>query len=420
VSEPARAVVPQPPLRVLYWFPQPTPYVVARFNATAQRPELDFHAVFSRVREPDRSWDVDEAAWKFPARYLGRLKVPVGELRRLRPDVFILEYDRWNLALGAVAGLALAQRVAFRVLPNYDAWSRRTWWREAGKGVLFKAIDGAKVPGPDGAALATRYGLPPERATVVTQSIDLAHYGRARGMPAAQRQRRRAALGLTGCAFLSVGRVWAGKGLDELFAAYRQVRDARDDVSLLVVGDGVDYQRYAAQERATPGVTFAGFVQPADLPEWYAACDVLVFPTHGDPNGLVVEEALAAGLPVIVSDAAGDISSRVPGAVGRIVPVGDAKALARAMEALAEPSLRAALARHAPGWVGWRDDDRYASDLVRFASGLMARPRRRTPQRLACTAIGRACTAVSLGRTAIVRARTALGRLLAWRGRPAG
>jgi glycosyltransferase involved in cell wall biosynthesis len=393
------------PLRVLYWFPQPTPYAVARFNATAQRPELEFHAVFSRPREPDRSWDVDEATWKFPARYLGRFKVPLGELRRLRPDVFILEYDRWNLALGAVAGLALAQRVAFRVLPNYDAWSRRTWWREAGKGVLFKAVDGAKVPGRDGAALATRYGLPQERATVVTQSIDVAHYGRARDRPAEERRRQRAALGLTGCAFLYVGRVWAGKGLDELFAAYRQVRGARDDggarddVSLLVVGDGVDYKRYAAQERATPGVTFAGFVQPADLPEWYAACDVLVFPTHGDPNGLVVEEALAAGLPVIVSDAAGDISSRVPQAVGRVVPVGDAGALARAMEELAEPSVRAAMADRAPGWVAWRDDERYARDLVRFAADLMARPRRRTPRRLACTAIG---------------------RLLAWRGRPAG
>jgi glycosyltransferase involved in cell wall biosynthesis len=377
------------PVRVLYWFTQPTPYAVARFNAAAQRPELEFHAVFSRVREPDRSWDVDEAAWKFPASYLGRIKVPVRELRRLRPDVFILEYDRWNLALGAIAGLAAAQRVAFRVLPNFDAWSRRTWWREVGKSMLFRAVDGAKVPGPDGAALTARYGLPAERATVVVQSIDVAHYGRARDMPAAERRRRRAVLGLAGCAFLYVGRVWSGKGLDELFAAYRHVRGTREDVSLLVVGDGVDYERYAARERATPGVTFAGFVQPAVLPEWYAACDVLVFPTHGDPNGLVVEEALAAGVPVIVSDAAGDISSRVPRSVGRIVPVGDAAALALAMEALADPAVRVPMARRAPGWVAWKDDERYASDLARFARDLMARPRRRTPHRVVGAAIGR-------------------------------
>ncbi|HEU5354906.1 MAG TPA: glycosyltransferase family 4 protein [Actinocrinis sp.] len=377
------------PVRVLYWFNQPTPYAVARFNAAVERPELDFHAVFSQVREPDRSWDVDESAWKFPAGYLGRIKVPVKELRRLRPDVFVLEYDRWNLAVGAVIGFATAQRVAFRVLPNFDAWSTRTWWREFGKNVLFKAVDGAKVPGPDGAALAARYGLPQERTSVVTQSIDVAHYGRGRDMSAAERQRRREALGLSGCVFLYVGRVWAGKGLDELFAAYRQVRAARDDISLLIVGDGVDFERYAGQESATPGVTFAGFVQPADLPEWYAICDVLVFPTHGDPNGLVVEEALAAGLPVIVSAAAGDIRTRVPETVGRVFPVGDTAALARAMEALAEPPLRDTMARQAPAWVAWKNDERYAEDLARFARELTARPRRRTFHRAVCAAVGR-------------------------------
>jgi glycosyltransferase involved in cell wall biosynthesis len=214
-----------------------------------------------------------------------------------------------------------------------------------------------------------------------------------------------------------VGRVWAGKGLDELFAAYRQVRDTRDDVSLLVVGDGIDYERYAAQERATPGVTFAGFVQPADLPEWYAACDVLVFPTHGDPNGLVVEEALAAGLPVIVSDAAGDIAARVPRSVGRVVGVGDAVALAWAMRELADPSVRDPMAGRAPGWVAWRDDERYAADLVRFAGDLMARPRRATRYRLACAAIGRLLACAVMGWPL---AGTGTGRLLAWRGRPAG
>ena len=186
-----------------------------------------------------------------------------------------------------------------------------------------------------------------------------------------------------------MGRIWAGKGLDELFAAYRQVRALRDDISLLIVGDGVDRERYVGRESAMPGVVFAGFVQPAELPEWYALCEVLVFPTHGDPNGLVVEEALAAGLPVIVSDAAGDIRARVPESVGRVVPVGDAGALAGAMEALAEPAVRDPMARRAPAWVAGKHDERYAEDLVRFARDLMASPRRRTRYRAACATIGR-------------------------------
>jgi glycosyltransferase involved in cell wall biosynthesis len=385
-------------IRVLYWFNQPTPYAVARFNAAAQRPELDFRAVFSVVRQPDRSWDVDESAWKFPACYLGRLKVPVRELIQQRPDVFLLEYDRWNLALGAVIGLGVAGRVAFRVLPNYDAWSTRTWWRETGKHVLFRAVDGAKVPGPDGTALAVRYGLPRERAGVVTQSIEVAHFGRARAMPAADRASRREQLGVSGCVFTYVGRVWAGKGLDELFAAYRQVRAACPDVSLLVIGDGVDYARYASAQAATPGVRFAGFVQPASLPEWYALSDVLVFPTHGDPNGLVVEEALAAGVPVISSDAAGDIRCRLPASVGRVFPAGDAEALVRAMVELTDPAIRADMAARAPGWVAGKNDWRYAEDLARFALELAARPRRNTRARRLAAALGRAIAFLALGR----------------------
>ncbi len=53
------------------------------------------------------------------------------------------------------------------------------------------------------------------------------------------------------------------------------------------------------------------FVQKDRLPEFYALGDAFVFPTRGDPYGLVVDEAMASGLPVIASDAAGEITSRV-------------------------------------------------------------------------------------------------------------
>jgi glycosyltransferase involved in cell wall biosynthesis len=375
-------------VRVLYWFNQPTPYVVARFNAAAERPELDFHAVFSEVRQSDRSWNVDESEWNFPARYLGRVRLPLRELVKLRPDVFLLEYDRWNLAVGAALGFVYAKRVGFRVLPNFDAWSQRTWWREAGKHLLFKAIDGAKVSGPDGAALATRYGLPEDRIATVTQSINVAHYSRSREMPAEDRHRRRGELGLSGCVFIYVGRLWAGKGLDELFEAYRRLYAIRSDVTILIVGDGVEYERYVHSCSDLPSVKFAGFVQPAALPEWYAICDVLVFPTHGDPNGLVVEEALAAGLPVITSDAAGDIWTRVPETVGCIFPVGDVDALVKAMLLLADPLKRQPMRHEGSKLVEHKDDQRYAEDLVRFAQNLVRQPRRRTVRRIACTVLG--------------------------------
>jgi len=374
-------VVPEQRPRVVYWFNQPTPYAVARFNAVADSGAVELEAWFSEVRQPDRSWDVDESEWRFPARYLPSrrfgtlwLRIPLPELAQTRPDVFVLEYDRFNQAIGAVAGRIVARRVAFRVLPNFDAWSERKWWREAAKHLLFRAVDGVKVPGPDGRALALRYGTEPQRVSAVRQSIDLALYGAARQVSVSEREARRQELGLSGCVFLYVGRLWQGKGLDELLTAYRNLEvELGDKVSLLVVGDGVDEAHYRHLFTSLPRVVMPGFIQPAELPHWYALADCLVFPTHGDPNGLVVEEALAAGLPVIVSDAAGDIRSRVPeGIAGYVFPVGSANDLQDRMGRVARtPGLRPP-----PELTATKSVQGYATDFEAFVADVMSHDRR--------------------------------------------
>ena len=141
---------------------------------------------------------------------------------------------------------------------------------------------------------------------------------------------------MTGCVFIYVGRMVSGKGLDTLFSAYRKVRSVDLDVSLLLVGDGPEQQRLQAETGELSGVVWAGFIQPAQLPGIYSIADVMVFPTLGDANGLVVEEAMAAGLPVISTSAAGDIRARVPeGVAGYVVPPADPDALATRMIELA-------------------------------------------------------------------------------------
>jgi glycosyltransferase involved in cell wall biosynthesis len=280
-------------LKVAYWNNMPSPYVVARFNEVAQRDSFDFEAWFDGLREPDRSWAVDPSEWKFKARFIragGRLghhklTLPLAELRSYRPDVFICNYDRLHYVIGAIAGRSLARRTALRCLPSFDAWTPPSRIRDLARNFLFRAVDGAKVPGPDGSAYAGRFGLPVERTWTVTQSIDVAHYAQARTSEAALRSQRRKELGVKGCVFIYVGRIWSGKGLDVLFTAYRKVRAANPDVTLLLVGDGADQQRLYAENSALSDVVWAGFVQPAQLPEIYSIADVMVFPTLGDPNG---------------------------------------------------------------------------------------------------------------------------------------
>jgi glycosyltransferase involved in cell wall biosynthesis len=374
--------------RVVYWFDIPTPTPIERCNAVAALGALDFEVWFSR-RTHDQGWQVwavDEGNYEFPFRYvaprrvLGRaIPIPLDDLRRARPDVIVHDYWPWYLGLGVLGSKAFAQRTALRVLPTFDPLGQRTRFGHLSMNFIFRAVDGAKVSGPDGAAYAARYGLPIERTARVTQTIDTGRFARAAEMPAGERAELRQRLGLTGCAFLCVGRLWSGKGLDYLLEAYRQVAAVTPDVSLLLVGDGPEEAKYRALAAELPNVVFTGWIPEAGLPEYFGACDVVVFPTLGDPHGLVVEEAMATRKPVISTELAGDIRLRLEGRGGFVVPGRDAHALAQRMSQLAsDEGLRRRLGEQAFAAAASVEHARYATDFVAFVEKMLALPPRQT------------------------------------------
>ena len=114
-----------------------------------------------------------------------------------------------------------------------------------------------------------------------------------------------------------------------------------------------DYSAYADRVLAMipelglrPGrdVIQLGTVPDAELPAWYAAADVLAFPSTKEGWGLAVLEAMSAGLPVVTSDLPVFLEYLRPGRDALVVPVGDAAALARALAAvLDDPALAARL-----------------------------------------------------------------------------
>jgi hypothetical protein len=195
--------------RVVYWNNIPAPYVVERFNALAARGTLDFQAWFNERREPDRSWNVDEESWQFRYRYIPsvrigprRLWLPLRELAAARPHLLVCGYDRASPALTSVFAHMFSDRVAFRTLPFYESWTPRTLWRQLALNVLFRLVDGAKVPGRAGREMAGSYGLPDARTWPVTQSIDVPRYSAAREFPAGEREAMRRRLGLRGTTIL--------------------------------------------------------------------------------------------------------------------------------------------------------------------------------------------------------------------------
>jgi glycosyltransferase involved in cell wall biosynthesis len=373
--------------RVVYWNNIPAPYMVERFDALARRGNLDFEAWFSARTESDRSWKVDEAQWQFPYRYLpsvelGRsaLALPAPLLRGRAPDVLVSLYAGADFLAGSTLARRRGARVAFWVEVTYDAWVRRRRWKEAVKARILPAADGILTAGDDGHSFARRYGVSDDRIHHVPHVVDFERLARGARLAEDERDRLRDELGVRGVTFVYVGRLWGGKGLTYLLEAFGALQ-ARDvgEVSLLIVGDGSDEDELRGRARAQGlrNAVFCGFQGEDVLPRLYAASDVFVFPTLGDPFGMVVLEAMACGLPVVATTAAGEISDRVvDGVNGFLVAPGSSDQLLERMTVLArDEDLREAMGAASVDKVARQSPDAWADAFERALDEILAMPR---------------------------------------------
>ena len=330
---------------VVYWNNIPAPYMVERFNALADGGSLDFEAWFNERREPDRSWRVDEQTWRFRYRYVKVWKIGPWTIRSpwialsRRPDLLVSLYaEPVFLVSWAVRWLVGAKTVFWCVLTS-DTWVRRRWWKEALKRFVFRRVDGVLSTGTDGANYAISLGARPERVHILPHRIDAESFRRHRDAALPFREQRREELGLSGTTFAYVGRLWRGKGLNDLMEAFKTVQSrSACEVSLLLIGDGPEESNLLdfARRHGLRNVVLGGFVDRSELPAFLGCADVFVFPTLGDPYGMVIDEAMACSLPIISTSAAGEVHQRVcDGENGFVVAPGDSEALAVRMRELA-------------------------------------------------------------------------------------
>jgi glycosyltransferase-like protein len=204
------------------------------------------------------------------------------------------------------------------------------------------------------ARLSADYGV---EATVVRNGVDPARFGAG---AAGERERFRARAGAGADTFLvlTVGGIEPRKGSVTLLEAMAEMvarSNGRRPVLAVVGGHTFfDYRAYRDGALARlpelglvegRDVLLLGTVSEADLGGWYRAADAFAFPSVKEGFGLVVLEALAAGLPVVASDIPVFAEYLRDGESALLVPPGDAGALASALGRLAgDPALRRRLA----------------------------------------------------------------------------
>jgi glycosyltransferase involved in cell wall biosynthesis len=332
------------------------PYRIPVFNALAQRPEIDLHVVFLSENDPTlRQWRIykDEIRFQYDVlpswrRRLGGYNVLLNRgvhsaLTRIKPDVVLCGGYNY-LASWQAAYWARVHRVPLLLWSESTAFDQRRGYRfvEFIKTRFLSLCAAFVVPGRSSLNYLKDLGIAEAKIFTAPNAVDISLFSRLAEKSRQDGVQRRGLPPLPPRYFLYVGRLVQAKGIFELVEAYAQLdAEMRSQIGLVFVGDGSD--RVELVERAariSPGtIQVLGFAHREELAELYALADVLVFPTHSDPWGLVVNEAMACGLPVIVTDVAGCALDLVQdGWNGFVVPPCEPSQLAAAMARLAGDS----------------------------------------------------------------------------------
>lgn len=206
-------------------------------------------------------------------------------------------------------------------------------------------------------ALAGR-GYRGERLRVLRSGVDTDRF-----RPDRRDAALRAQLGGGRALLLYCGRLSREKGLDELADAYLALRARRDDVHLVLVGDGP--LREDLRHRLGDAATFTGFLHGDALARVVASCDLFAFPSRTDTLGRAVTEAQASGLPAVVYAGGGPAECILPGVSGLAAEPEAAGDFAACIERLLDdPDLRTRMAVAAHAFAAATDWAAVAADLA--------------------------------------------------------
>lgn len=188
---------------------------------------------------------------------------------------------------------------------------------------------------------------PPVAVSVIPSGIDLKKFA-----PDSRRRqifRRQLGLKSNEVALLCVARLAFEKNVDFLLTALAPLLKARAGVKLFLVGDGLarPMLKNAARGLDIKGqVLFPGAVEYENLPDWYRAADVFVYPSLFETQGLALIEAMAAGLPVVARSSETTREILAQGS-GLVVEPNNASAFAQTVtRALDDKALKRQLSQH--------------------------------------------------------------------------
>ncbi len=261
----------------------------------AERADLPIHSLF-----PNADWD-----------QTGQMKLAWAvwrKLDQLRPSSVLVPGWYTAPALAAAIWARLHGRRSILMSETTEQDHCRVWWKETIKRLLIRLLfDFAVTGGEPHVRYLTRLGFPIDRIARYYDVVDNLFY-REQADRARQISEHNRILGLPPLYFLYVGRLAPEKNIGASLRAFARYRESGGTWSFVLVGDGPEraaLEHLSGELGISEHVQFTGQRAAMDIAVYYALAGCFILPSIREPWGLVVNEAMASGLPLIVSNRCG-------------------------------------------------------------------------------------------------------------------
>jgi glycosyltransferase involved in cell wall biosynthesis len=321
------------------------------FAWTFQMPERTHPASFAGTEDAlaGLNW------WGRPWRDLRKSRRIVAYLREHRIRALILHGYNHAIAIRLIrycrrTGIGVFMRSDSNIRGDHPRSALQAWLKRRLLRWVVRHCDGVMPMGGLGEAYFEKYGADPKRSFRVPYEPDYDYYATVEG-EALEQFRAEHGLSADRRSLLFSGRLVPVKRVDLLIDAFASVAQDRPEWDLMIAGDGPlrEELEQRVPEWLRDRVRWLGFCDMEPIVKAYHAADVLVLPSDYEPWGVVINEAMGAGLPVVASDVVGAAYDMVTDRVnGRLFASGNAGELADALRDVTDAERYPAYRRAVP------------------------------------------------------------------------
>lgn len=327
--------------KVFHLHPEITPYRLPLFEEFSKR--VDLYVLFCKTKSKERLWNASAGGYSFRHEVLRSITIGPVIINYLPPfkalteryNIFMIDDDP-RITLSKIFVFLVAKLRRKTVIIWSEAIDEGYYNKIRDlinryllypiRRLVYHYVDGFVAFGEKTVSFLMQHGVSREKIYSGIQTIPVT--GFKNPISEAKKEKLKGALGFSSKKVIFfVGYLTQRKGARELIKAFKQLD--RDDAVLIIAGAGKEEGHLRTLAEGSRHIYFTGYVTEQEKAQYYGIADIFVMPSFVDSWGLVVNEAMMLGLPIITTTGAG-ASTLVQGN-GILVAPGDIKALAQAM-----------------------------------------------------------------------------------------